>query len=85
MADMFPWLHGVFKLCQGGNAVLALNCDINLLNMISDIRLILSYPYPYPFVFVFIRLESYFKINHGVSKLSIEMLTIFQSFIQILQ
>ena len=26
IADTFPWQPGVFKLCQGGNAVLLLNC-----------------------------------------------------------
>ena len=42
MDDTFPWKHGVFKLCQGGDAVLVLNCRKKILNMISEIRIIIS-------------------------------------------
>ena len=37
---MFPWQHGVLKLCEEGNAVLDLNCYRKFLNMISEIRLV---------------------------------------------
>ena len=38
MADTFPWQHGVFKVCQGGYAVLILNSHRNFLNMIFEIK-----------------------------------------------
>ena len=37
MGDTFPWQQKVFKICEGGNAVLALDCRRNFLNMISEI------------------------------------------------
>ena len=42
MADTISWQHGVFNLCQGDYAVLALNCQRKFLNMIFEIRLIFS-------------------------------------------
>ena len=35
MSDTFPWQHGVFKSCQGRNAVLVVNCHRNFQNMKS--------------------------------------------------
>ena len=61
MADTFSWQHEIFKLCQGGYAVLILNCRRNFLNMIFEIRLIFSYFRK--------NSSSALKIDHRVSKL----------------
>ena len=65
MADTFALKHRVFKLCQGGNAVSALNC----LRKFSEHDFWIQTHLFIVSIQQFIRLQSHFKIDHRVSKL----------------
>ena len=40
MVDTFSWQQEMFKVCEGDNVGLILNCRRNFLNMIFEIRFI---------------------------------------------